>query len=118
MTDNPSEAGAEIEALSPFRAMPDPTEQDLADPMFEAIWQVIKTWDVSVPECYVGYTGAMGNHVMLILEKVRAAQAERLKLAEAVCKWAEFISKNGLLPHDMGALTKALAAWRSARGET
>src|SRR5712691_6605882 len=32
--------------------MPNPTEDDLNNPTFEAIWQVIKTWDVNVPEHY------------------------------------------------------------------
>jgi len=36
-------------------------------PKFEAIWQVIKSWDINVPEAYGGYCGATGNHVMAIL---------------------------------------------------
>lgn len=53
--------------------MPNPTDADLADPQFEAIWQVIKSWDVNVPEFYQGYCGANGSHVMLILAALRAA---------------------------------------------
>jgi hypothetical protein len=56
-----------------FNEMPNPTEADLADPQFEAIWQIIKTWDVNVPACYRGYCGANGSHVMLILNALRAA---------------------------------------------
>jgi hypothetical protein len=47
--------------------MPNPTEDDLNNPTFEAIWQVIKSWDVNVPEHYFGYCGANGSHVKLIL---------------------------------------------------
>lgn len=47
--------------------MPNPTEDDLNSPVFEAIWQVIKHWDVNVPQYYSGYCGANGSHVMLIL---------------------------------------------------
>ena len=53
--------------------MPNPADTDLADPLFNAIWEVIKTWDVNVPELYVGYCGANGSHVMLILDAVRKA---------------------------------------------
>lgn len=58
---------------SPLADMSNPTETDLSDPVFEAIWQVIKSWDVNVPEHYSGYMGATGNHVMLILKAVKEA---------------------------------------------
>lgn len=47
--------------------MPNPTEEQLASPEFEVIWQAIKSWDVNVPECYGGYCGANGSHVAIIL---------------------------------------------------
>jgi hypothetical protein len=47
---------------------PDPTQEMLAHPEFEAIWQVIKTWDINVPYVYQGYMGATGNHVRAILD--------------------------------------------------
>lgn len=50
------------------KQMPNPTENELKyNPMFERIWQVIKTWDINVPEYYDGYMGANGSHVKLIL---------------------------------------------------
>lgn len=56
----------------PLDDMPNPTAEDLQyDPQFEAIWQVIKSWDVNVPEYYYGYCGANGSHVMLILNALR-----------------------------------------------
>ena len=56
------------------RCMPNPTEQDLSDPAFNTIWEVIKSWDVNVPAHYQGYCGANGSHVMLILDAVRKLQ--------------------------------------------
>ena len=52
----------------------DPTEADLADPVFNAIWSVIKKWDVSTENSGL-YSGATGTDVMMILDAVRAATA-------------------------------------------
>ena len=46
---------------------PDPTSEMLEDPTFNAIWDVIKTWDINVPEAYEGYCGSTGNHVVAIM---------------------------------------------------
>ena len=55
-------------ALTPKLAWnPDPTEEELRDPRFLAIWEVSKTWDVNVPEWYQGYMYALGNHAVAIL---------------------------------------------------
>ena len=54
--------------------MPNPTVEDLADPVFEAIWQATKTWDVNSPEYYEGYCGLNGSHVKIILDAVRNAK--------------------------------------------
>lgn len=51
----------------------DPTPQILNDPLFDAVWERIKGWDINVPGIYTGYTGATGNHVRAILDAVRAA---------------------------------------------
>jgi hypothetical protein len=40
------------------------------DPMFNAIWHEIKTWDVNVPTEYSGYCGATGSHVAAILTAI------------------------------------------------
>ncbi len=48
----------------------DPTEADLADPWFEAIWQAIKGWDVS-PTSNGLYSGATGTDVMIVLRAIR-----------------------------------------------
>ena len=57
---------------------PDPEPEMLDDPEFEAIWQVIKTWDINVPRAYQGYCGATGNHVRAILDGLqRTREATR-----------------------------------------
>lgn len=50
------------------REWPDPTPEMLASPEFNAIWDCIKRWDINVPDAYVGYCGATGNHVRAILD--------------------------------------------------
>lgn len=55
---------------APAVEWPDPTPEMLESPVFEAIWQVIRTWDVAVPGAYTGYTSATGNHVRAILDGV------------------------------------------------
>ena len=44
----------------------DPTPEMLKDPLWLAIWDEIKTWDINVPTEYVGYSSATGNHVTAI----------------------------------------------------
>jgi predicted NUDIX family phosphoesterase/LysM repeat protein len=70
------ESNAEGEAIVSgqgiFVQMPNPTEQDLKSPLFEAIWQAIKNWDVNVPSSYGGYCGATGSHVKIILDSILA----------------------------------------------
>lgn len=51
-------------------AWPDPTPEMLTDPLWLAIWEAIKTWDVNVPEAYTGYCGATGNHVRAIYDSI------------------------------------------------
>lgn len=51
----------------------DPTPEMLREPRFEAIWQVIKSWDINVPHAYRGYCGATGNHVRAILDALSSA---------------------------------------------
>ena len=53
---------------APARVWPDPTPEMLTDPRFNAIWNVIKRWDINVPDAYSGYMGATGNHVRAILD--------------------------------------------------
>jgi hypothetical protein len=62
-----------------YKEMPNPTpEQVELDPVFNAIWQVIKSWDVNVPEYYSGYCGANGSHVMLILNALNELKGDNI----------------------------------------
>lgn len=51
--------------------MPGPTDKELNDPIFNAIWQTIKSWDINAPEYYSGYCGANGSHAVLIYRQIR-----------------------------------------------
>ena len=44
----------------------DPTTEMHLDPLWNAIWHEMKTWDINVPTEYAGYSGATGNHVTAI----------------------------------------------------
>lgn len=46
---------------------PDPMPSMLETRPFNAVWDVIKKWDINVPDVYSGYCGATGNHVRSIL---------------------------------------------------
>lgn len=62
---------------------PSPTEEQLASPLFEAIWQVIKTWDISRRKEGEGlcrfYSGANGSDVVEIMEAVQKASAHEIE---------------------------------------
>jgi hypothetical protein len=52
------------------KEIPNPSKEDLDSPFFEAIYGIIKSWDVAVPEYYNGYCGANGSHAKLILDAI------------------------------------------------
>lgn len=60
----------EMRPASLRQAWPDPTPEMLDDPRFNAIWNVIKDWDINVPDVYAGYCSATGNHVRKILDSL------------------------------------------------
>jgi len=47
-----------------------PTCFEVASPLFNAIWGVIKKWDIGVDDEYAGYCNATGNHVCAIMDAV------------------------------------------------
>lgn len=72
------EAVRRLEAAQPRpQPWPDPTPEQLQSPAFQAVWDVIKTWDIAVPAAYSGHTGAEGNHVVAILDGLAEAGALR-----------------------------------------
>ncbi len=64
--------GCAVCATEQSIAWPDPTPAMLDNPVFNAIWNVIKTWDVAVPGAYYGYCGATGNHARAIYDAIHA----------------------------------------------
>lgn len=53
---------------------PDPTPEMLdGDPLFEAIWQAIKEWDISRFSDGI-YCGSTGNDVRHIYDRIKQAQ--------------------------------------------
>jgi hypothetical protein len=61
-----------------FFDLPDPTPADLEDPVFNAIYEATKDWDVGAPKHHSGHTGMTGNHVMVILNAVRELRRKQL----------------------------------------
>lgn len=53
--------------------MDSPTKEEMESPEFKVVWNVIKSWDVNVPEYYEGYCGANGSHAILITRALREA---------------------------------------------
>jgi hypothetical protein len=54
----------------------EPTLDELKDPLWNRIWQVIKSWDINVPGEYELYMNATGNHVCAIYDAVREESNE------------------------------------------
>ena len=63
-----------------MKKWPDPTPEMLKSPEFNAVWEVIKTWDINVPEVDGElYSEATGNHVRAILDGLVANRSLRSK---------------------------------------
>lgn len=68
------EAGSTRPEMPPAeQPWPDPTKEMPLNPLFNRIWELIKSWDINVPEVYSGYMGATGNHVRAIFDVVQAS---------------------------------------------
>ena len=53
------------------RCMPSPSKEEVESEVFKAIWDVIKDWDINVPDYHNGYSGGNGSHVKLILDSLK-----------------------------------------------
>lgn len=60
-----------------FFDMPETTPADLVDPIFNAIYEATKDWDVGAPKHHGGHTGMTGSHVMIIVNAIRAEQRKQ-----------------------------------------
>lgn len=74
--------------------MPNPTAQDLQSPLFNAVYNTIKGWDVNVPTHYVGYCGATGSHAMLIVKAVRDLYRDKQVMSALRVEDQEFITSS------------------------
>ena len=63
----------------------DPTPEMQTDPLWNAIWDEIKTWDINVPTEYAGYCGATGNHVTAIFLAIEARLEKKFEEIVAAC---------------------------------
>jgi hypothetical protein len=52
----------------------DPTPEMLENPVWNAIWDEIKTWDINVPTEYSGYD-VTGNHATAIYKAIQAVNS-------------------------------------------
>lgn len=73
---NEQSSNVDVQFKCSDRRWPDPTSEMLDDPMFNAIWNCIKTWDINVPEVYDGYCGATGNHARAILDALTRVEGK------------------------------------------
>lgn len=71
------------DTLMPFEDMPNPTESDLEDPFFNAVFNLLKTWDINIPQYYAGYCSGNGSHVKLIINALQAAEDEQIAREDA-----------------------------------
>jgi hypothetical protein len=71
-----------------FKNMPSPNNNEINDISFNAIWDIIKSWDINIPEYYNGYCGANGSHVKLILDNLNEKKCliNRKKKLERILK--------------------------------
>jgi len=54
-----------------FLALPMVKAEHENDPAFKVVWETIRKWDIGCPDYYEGYTEALGNHAVLILDALR-----------------------------------------------
>jgi len=59
----------------------DPTVKKITSPLFNAIWNCIKEWDIATglnkdDEGNDLYSNATGNHVVAIIDAINAAQSK------------------------------------------
>ncbi len=103
-----NEKQGEISVKKPWRS---PSCFEVSSPEFNAIWDVIKSWDVNVPEVYTGYCGANGNHVIAVLEAIRPYMATSKLVSVSLEKCVEaYRQLEGDLPTDEDAVKAVLDA--------
>lgn len=51
--------------------MPSPSQAEMDSDEFNAIWGVIKRWDINDPRYYTGYSSGNGSHVKILLDVIK-----------------------------------------------
>ena len=51
--------------------MPSPTQEDLNSELFNKLWELMKNWDINVPDYYTRYKGCNGSHLKLIIDAIK-----------------------------------------------
>ena len=59
----------------------DPSKEMMESPEFNAVWNLIKYWDINVPEIDGEgvYKGATGNHVRAILDAIKSSRPNTVR---------------------------------------
>ena len=60
-----------------MKKLPNPSTCEINSPEFEAIWKIIKNWDIGAKDYYSGYTSGNGSHVKLILDELRRVKRQQ-----------------------------------------
>ena len=56
--------------LENLQSLPSPSDDEMNSPEFNAIWDIIKNWDIKTQNSN-GYCGGNGSHVKLILDSLK-----------------------------------------------
>jgi hypothetical protein len=51
--------------------MPSPSKEEMDSDVFNAIWDIIKKWDIGYDEYYTGYTSGNGSHVKILIDALK-----------------------------------------------
>jgi len=86
---------------------PDPTKEMLDNPIFNAIWECIKDWDINVPFAYSGIMSATGNHARAIFDAIKAKEASEIIQLKRKVDHLTQLCKDVM--HEYGAMSHELA---------
>jgi hypothetical protein len=93
-----SYAGAVTKTTWEKVEMPNPNRQEIESPLFNAIYETIKTWDINVPGAYGGYCAATGSHVKAIMDGMISNLEQQKEEVETTLYNLDKIRKD--MPHD------------------
>lgn len=56
------------------KQMPMPTDEDMRNPLFDPIWNVLSGNRLECPEYYEGWQVATGCHVKIIIDQIKVVE--------------------------------------------